>query len=180
MVCSSPVSLYLLPASKGWETPENRTYSCGPDDLRYHMVFFSTFEELKLPISWQMESAGVTKLYEPFPTPCLYVAPAACMVGRVPLIPLFLADNSTPTIPHQYSQHKRSGFPVGSCDTTTANGLRGSKVYDVNPWLWQFGRGKPRLGGLSVEKTDDRKEAAQKERLLHRAETRLGSKADLA
>ena len=89
------------------------SYRCCPDDLHYHLVFFSTFEELKLPISGPMERAGVTKLYEPFPTPCLYVAPAACMVGRVPLIPLFLAGNSTPTIPHQYSQHKRSGFPAG-------------------------------------------------------------------
>ncbi len=34
-----------------------------------------------------LESAGVTKLYEPSTTPCLYVAPASCMVGRVPLIP---------------------------------------------------------------------------------------------
>ncbi len=59
------------------------------------MVFFSTFEELKLPISGPMERAGVIKLYEPFPTPCLYVAPAACMVGRVQLIPLLLAGNST-------------------------------------------------------------------------------------
>ncbi len=31
----------------------------------------------------------------------MYVAPAACMVGRVPLIPLSLAGNSTPTIPHR-------------------------------------------------------------------------------
>ena len=93
------------------------------------------------------------------------------MVGRVPLIPLFLAGNSTPTIPHQYSQHKRS-FPVGICDTAAADGRRGSNLYEVNLWLWQFGRGKPCLGGLSVEKTDDRKEAAQKERLLHGAETR--------
>jgi hypothetical protein len=59
----------------------------------HHLVFFSTFEELKLPISWQIVRAGVTKLYEPLPTPCLYVAPAANMVGRVPLIPLFLAGN---------------------------------------------------------------------------------------
>ncbi len=83
------------------------------------------------------------------------MAPAARMVGRVPLIPLFLAGNSTATIPHQYSQHKR---------------------------LWQFGRGKPRLGGLSVEKTDDRKAAAQKERLLRGAETqaRWRRKADRA
>ncbi len=106
------------------------------------------------------------------------------MVGRVPLIPLFLAGNSTPTIPHQYSQHKRTGFPVGSCDTAAADGRRGSNVYEVNPWLWQFGgnfgRGKPRLGGLSVEKTDARKEAAQTERLLRGAETRRRRKDDQA
>ncbi len=42
---------------------------------------------------------------------------------------------------------------------------------------WQA---KPRLGGLSVEKTDDRKEAAQKELLLHGAETRRRRKADRA
>ncbi len=88
------------------------------------------------------------------------------MMGRVQLMPLFLAGNSTPTIPHKYSQHKRSGFPVGTCDTAAADGWCGSNMYEVNPWLWQLGRGKPRLGGLSVEKTDDRKEAALKERSL--------------
>jgi hypothetical protein len=85
------------------------------------------------------------------------------MVGRVPLIPLFLACNSTPNIPHKYSQHKRSGFPVGTCDTAAGDGRRGSNVFLVNQWLWQFGRGKQRLDDLSVEKTDDRKEAALKE-----------------
>ena len=100
------------------------------------------------------------------------------MVGRVPLIPLFLAGNLTPTIPHLYSNHKRSGFPVGSCDTATADGLRGSNVYELNPWLWQFGRGKPRLGGLSVEKTGARKEAAQEERLQRGVETRQRRKAE--
>ncbi len=34
------------------------------------------------------------------------------IVVRVPLIPLFLADNSTPIIPHQYSQSKRSAAAV--------------------------------------------------------------------
>ena len=97
------------------------------------------------------------------------------MVGRVPLIPLFLAGNTTPTIPHQYSQHKRSGFPVGSCDSAAEDGRRGSNAYEVNPWLWQFG---PRLGGLSVEKTGAKKAAAQKERLLRGAETHWRHKAD--
>ena len=166
---------YLRP--KGGRPPKNRTYICCPDDIPYHMVFFSTFEELKLPISGPMERAGVVKLYEPFPTPCLYVAPAACMVGRVPLIPLFLAGNSTPTIPHKYSQHKSSGFPVGCSDSAAADGRRGSNVYEVNPWLWQFGRGKPRLGGLSCEETDDRRDAALQERSLRGAETRRRRKA---
>jgi hypothetical protein len=69
---------------------------------------------------------------------------------------------------------------VGSCDTASADGSRGSNVYEVNLWLWQFVRGKPRLGGLSVEKTGARKEAAQKERLLHGAETSRRCKADWA
>ncbi len=57
-------------------------YKICPDDLHHNLVFFSTFEELKLPISGPIESAGVTKLYEPSPTPCLYVAPEVNMVGR--------------------------------------------------------------------------------------------------
>ena len=119
----------------------------------------------------------MTKLYEPFPTPCLYVAPAANMVGRVPLMPLFLAGNSTPTIPHKYSQHKRSGFPVGTCDTAAADGRRGSDVYEVNPWLWQFGRGKPRLGGLAVEQTMVRKSAVADERHKKAVETKRRRKS---
>jgi hypothetical protein len=46
----------------------------------------------------------------------LYVAPVDHMVGRVPLIPLFLAGNSTPTVPHKFSKHKASGFPMGCAD----------------------------------------------------------------
>ncbi len=68
---------------------------------------------------------------------------------------------------------------MGSCDTAAADGWRGSNVYEVNQWLWQVGRGKPRLSGLSVEKTGARKKAAQKEwPLLRGAETRRRRKAD--
>jgi len=144
------------------------------------LVFFSTFEELNLPIKGPMEDSGVIKLYEPSPTPCLYVAPAENMVGRVPLMPLFLAGNSTPTIPHLYSKRKDTGFPMGCADAAAVDGRRGSNVYEVNPWLWQFGRGKPRLGGLSVEKTQERMQAARDERSLRAAETRRRRKADRA
>jgi hypothetical protein len=81
------------------------------------------------------------------------------VLGRVPLIPLFLAGNSTPTIPHKFSKHKGSAFPMGSADTANADGRRGSNVYEVNHWLWIFGRGKPRLGGVSVAETAVRKSA---------------------
>jgi hypothetical protein len=69
---------------------------------------------------------------------------------------------------------------VDSCDTAAADGLLGSNEYEVNQWLWQFGCGQQRLGGLSVEKTGARKKAAQEERLLRGAETSLRRKADLA
>ena len=53
-------------------------------------------------------------------------------------------------------------------------------MHEVNLWLWKFGRGKPRLGGLSVEETYDRKDAAQQERIVRGAVTYMRSKADWA
>jgi hypothetical protein len=159
---------------------KNPTYRSGPDDLSYNLVFFSTFEELTLPIKGPMEDAGVIKLYEPSPTPCLYVAPVENMVGRVPLIPCFLAGNSTPTIPHMFSKRKDSGFPFGCADTAAADGRRGSNFYAVNPWLWQFGRCKPRLGGLTVKETAERKKAACEGKFKRGWETRRRRKADKA
>ena len=102
---------------------------CIPDDLLYSLVFFNTFEELKLPIKGPMEVSGVIKLIEPSPTPCLYVALVENIVGRVPLMPLFLAGNATPTISQVYSKHRDSGFPMGCADTAAVDGRRGSNVY---------------------------------------------------
>ena len=166
---------HLRPA--GGRPPKNPSYRIGPDDLLLNLVFFSTFEELVLPIQGPMEDAGVIKLYDPFPIPCLYVAPVANVLGRVPLIPLFLAGNSAPTIPHKFSKHKGSGFPMGSADTADADGRRGSNVYEVNTWLWMFGRGKPSLGGLSVEETALRKGAARVEQVKRAVETRRRRRA---
>jgi hypothetical protein len=73
-----------------------------------------------------MEDLGVVKVYEPSPTPCLYVDPAENMVGRVPLMPLFLAGNATPTIPHMYSKRKGSGFPMGCADSAAVDIRHGS------------------------------------------------------
>ena len=90
---------------------------------------------------------------------------------RGTLIPLFLAGNSTPTIPHKFSKHKKSGFPMGSADTADADGRRGSDVYEVNTWLWLFACCKPSLGGLSVEETALKKRAGREEQVKCAVET---------
>ena len=45
-------SCHLRP--KGGRMPKTGCHKTGPDDLRYDLVFFSTFEELKLPITRQI------------------------------------------------------------------------------------------------------------------------------
>jgi hypothetical protein len=71
-----------------------------------------------------------------------------------------------------FSKRKDSGFPYGCADSAAADGRRGSNVYKVNPWLWQFGRGKPRLGGLTVKETAERNNAAREEKFKRAWETR--------
>jgi hypothetical protein len=147
---------------KGGRMPKNLRHKTGLDDLRQDLVFFSTFKELTLPIKGPMEDAGVVKLYEPSLTPCLYVAHARNMVGRISLMPCFLDGNVTPTIPHKYSKNKNSCFPAGCADAAAEDGRRGSNVSEVNTFLWQFGRDKPSLGGLTIKETSDRHDSARK------------------
>ena len=86
-------------------------------------------------------------------------------------MPLFLRGNSTPTIPHCPSLRnlQRSKFPYSCADVgghvAKESGRKGSNDYEVNQWLWRFGRGKPRLGGLSVSasETEERRMAVMQE-----------------
>ena len=128
------------------------------------LVLFSTFEDLDLG-SGTMEAAarGILKCYDPSLTPILYVGPISNVLGRVPLMPLFLHGNSTPTIAHLLCHLQRSKFPHGCADATDESGRKGSNVYEVNQWMWEFGLGKPRLGGLSVTETEERRIAVRTE-----------------
>ena len=101
----------------------------------------------------------------------------ASFVSLSRLVGLYLlsmsAGNSTPTNCYNPTQvqkaqlllHKGSGFPMGSADTADAEDRRGSNVYEVNTWLWimMFGRGKSRLGGLTVEEIALKKSAVREE-----------------
>ncbi len=58
-----------------------------------------------------------------------------------------------------------------------ADGRRGSTIYAVNLWMRSFARGKPRLGGLSVEKTFEGQVEAGEASKKRAAETRRRRKA---
>ncbi len=72
----------------------------------------------------------------------------------LPLIPCFLDGNATSTIPHKDSSRQRDAFECGCADGAGPNSRRGSHVYEINTWLWNFGRPQPRVGGLSVAITE--------------------------
>jgi hypothetical protein len=60
------------------------------------------------------------------------------------------------------------------------NGLFPSNVYEVNPWLWQFGHGRSRLGGLTVQQTTVKQAHASEVRKKRGADTRWSRRADQA
>ena len=86
-----------------------RTY--GKDDIQVQLMLYSTFEVLDLLRSGLMETRRVVKLYEPSPTPILYVGSVSNVLRQLPLMPLFIRGNSTPTIQHYFHNLQRSKFP---------------------------------------------------------------------
>jgi hypothetical protein len=72
----------------------------------------------------------------------------------VPLFPCFLHGNATSTIPYKYAPRQKQAFAFGCADGASKESRRGSHVYEINTWLWNFGRPQPRVGGLSVAKTE--------------------------
>ena len=84
-------------------------------------MFYSTFEVLDLPGSGPMETRHVVKLCKPSPTPILYVGPVSNVLGRVPLMPLFM-----PTIQHCSHNLQRSKFPYCCADVAKESGRIGS------------------------------------------------------
>ena len=53
---------------------------------------------------------------------------AANVLGLVPLMPLFLLGNYTPTIPHQLHQHRSGRFPHRLADAADELGRKGRNV----------------------------------------------------
>ena len=119
-------SCHLRP--RGARLPRMANYTYCQDEIQVQLVFYSTFEPMVLPIGGPMDAMGVQKLYAPSLTPILYVGLVADVLGRVPLMPLFLLGNYTPTIPHQLRQHRSARFPQGLADAADELGRKGSNV----------------------------------------------------
>ena len=104
------------------------------------------------------------------------------MLGRVPLFLLFLkSGNAFPTNPHKLRHLKGSVFQFGTADAAAADGSRGSNVYEFNPWLWQFGRGRPRIGGPGacpcLPETEERRDVVVRAGAKRSHETRCRREA---
>ena len=68
--------------------------------------------------------------------------------GASPALPPVSGRERDIYYPYKYRQHQWAKFPHGSTDSTYAAARRGSNVYEVNLWLWQFGRASLSLGGF--------------------------------
>jgi hypothetical protein len=142
----------LRPLMNATAGPYNRS----SEDIHLNLVFFSAYDDLRLRFSGTMESNGIRKMYEPSPVPTLYVGRVEDLLGRVPLFPCYLDDSTTSTISYKYAARQKQAFEFGSADGQGPASRRGSHVYEINTWLWNFGRPQPRLGvgELSVAKTE--------------------------
>ncbi len=86
------------------------SFNCSDEDILLYLIFFSSFEELRLRTAGIMESKGIHRVYEPSPVPTLFVGRVEDLLGRVPLTPCFLDRNETSTIPHKHSSRLKDAF----------------------------------------------------------------------
>jgi hypothetical protein len=113
------------------------SYNCSDEDIQLELVCFSPFEELRLRTAGIMEWKGIHRVYKPSPVPTLYVGRVDNLLSRVPIIPYFLDENATSTIPHKYSSRQRDAFECCCADGAGPTSRRGSHVYKImiNTWL---------------------------------------------
>ncbi len=125
----------------------------GPEYSANHkkvsLVYFSMFEPIYLTPNSIMQKAGVPMLYDTASNPrlpSLYICPVANVLGGAPVIPCFIVSNTHPTIPYRFKNSRILGS--ASADTQPDRG-NGSRLNEVNLWLWRYGRGQPRTMSIN-------------------------------
>ena len=131
------------------------------------LVFFSTFEPISLTPDSCMQRNGIPMLYERAASqlPTLYVCPVENVLGRVPLMPCYLKGNLHNTIPHAL----RYEVPDGAAADSRPDSGTGSRLFEVNMWMWRYGRAFPRK--ISVEDAEEMRRKRVQESRRRGAET---------
>jgi len=143
--------------------------SPGQRHIEVSLAFFSTFEPVDFTRDSVMQRQGVPMLYDSASCaalPSLYLCHAKNVLGRVPMIPSFAAGNAHPTIPHSFRGRQLAG---GMADTQPNRG-NGSRLYEVNLWMWRYGRGQERK--VSVRKCMEARAKNMREARGRAAQTR--------
>ncbi len=122
------------------------------------------------------EPNGIRKLFEPSSFSTLYVGRIEDLLGRVPLFPCFIDGNTTSTIPHKYAPRQKQAFEYVCADGSGQGSRWGSHVYEINAWMWNFGRPQPQIGGRLVEKNEKIRIQSRSETSRRAEETRKARK----
>jgi hypothetical protein len=107
------------------------------------LVFFSTFEPFSLTSESCMQRKGVPMLYEraAAQVPSLYVCPVENVFGLVSLIPM----NHSMLPEWQLSQYCfRGKIPREAAADSRPDSGTGSRLFEINMWMWRYGRTFPR------------------------------------
>lgn len=121
-----------------------RAFQASQRHIEVSLAFFSTFEPVDFTRESVMQRQGVPMFYDSASCaaiPSLYICHVKNILGRVPMMPCFVAGNTQPTIPYHFrSQRGRAGW---AADTRPDAG-NGSRLYELNLWMWRYGRGQER------------------------------------
>lgn len=137
------------------------------------LVYFSTFEPINITPNSIMQRNGVPMMYDTASSsnlPSLYICPVSNVLGRVPLIPCFIAGNKHPTLPHSI------GSRQGAVADTRPDAGNGSRLFELSPWMWTYGRGQPRK--VSVEEAEARRQQRVCDARQQAAETKKRRRAE--
>jgi hypothetical protein len=150
---------------------QDKEYSADHKEPEVSLVYFSTFEPINpsLTPNSVIQRAKVPMLYYTASNPrlpCLYICLEANVLGQAALIPCFIDGDTHPTIPYKFKDNRLLG--TASADTQKDRG-NGSRLYEVNLWLWRYRRSQPRT--MSIEEA----EAVRRERV---SETRSRARAE--
>ena len=114
-------------------------------------MYFSTFEPIDLTLDSVMQQAEVPMLYDSASNqrlPCLYICPVENVLARPPHS-VFHQRQHPPhdhRIPHCFKDDPRLGSASANTQRDRGNG---SRLYEVNIWMWRYGKGQPLMVSIA-------------------------------